>query len=955
MPPPQGRRPPPPGAGYGPQRGQPPMRPDRPAGPPNGGRFPVRPQHQQYAQPRPPPPPPPPQHSTENLYDGSEYGEPEYEQSDQWPLPARPFVQPQPRTNSPSNSARRPPQRPQRPDAPQPLQDLPRARVAPANQQYHPPPPPPPPPSHHGSGQWTGDGYSAPPGDYAPPNHPVPHAPSQQSPFMQAVKRPPLGPPPSARRGPASYYPQIAPVHPIAEEADSVRGSIRNPSVFTGHDSMKSYASSNAIPIGIPDYYLEQRDSMPSLPGAERPVSGPDSEYSHHDSYYASVMPAGARDYELDDRDELSPEPATVMRQASVGRKSKPTLTTVKSSEKVRRGSAAEGQSTLPSQQRSVVPSQDPMPAMAKEADIPHEPKLSSESDADSYDDAYNEKFGHSDKDLEAGGAAALAAATVAAPTYAEANRSRDILSNRTPGSDVLRSGTGLIDPSSSESENEGRKKSSRELLGASFPKVHQQRSREPSPLSREVDPRMAEILGQLEKGGALTPTESEKLKVPTGGLSERAGKRRPPRLQIDAVREAEARGSLTSLPDLIKRATRLASNLDRGKTASRLGMNWFDGAGDGDGEKRRSGSISDILASFPPPGLATPPGSRAEMRRSATGWSSRLRHSHLPSDSDAGEVRGRRRKRCCGLPLWLFILLLLLLILLVAAAVVVPVVLVVIPHQNDIGKSTSDSALSACQAKLTCQNGGANIITSAGSCQCLCVNGYTGSLCGTASSAGCTTTSVGSTDDATVGSAIPRLLSGSQSNFSVPLDGQTLLGLFSGADLSCSSENALVTFNNNAGAKRDLLDVAAGPTPTMRKRETATATSSGQDGAVTSNGIVFETGTPTAGSGSASSTSTSTSASASASSTASSSSSGSTSDSTSLDFARVAVLYILQASGQLTDAETAQENLQSYFTSGETSSGQTINPANVSLGNGFTCDLSGHSINLSNGTTVGQ
>lgn len=41
---------------------------------------------------------------------------------------------------------------------------------------------------------------------------------------------------------------------------------------------------------------------------------------------------------------------------------------------------------------------------------------------------------------------------------------------------------------------------------------------------------------------------------------------RRPPRLNIDAVREAEARGSLTSLPDLIKRATRLAAMMNEGK-----------------------------------------------------------------------------------------------------------------------------------------------------------------------------------------------------------------------------------------------------------------------------------------------------------------------------------------------------------------------------------------------------
>lgn len=41
---------------------------------------------------------------------------------------------------------------------------------------------------------------------------------------------------------------------------------------------------------------------------------------------------------------------------------------------------------------------------------------------------------------------------------------------------------------------------------------------------------------------------------------------RRPPKLDIDAVRKAEARGSLTSLPDLIKRATRLVAIMDTGK-----------------------------------------------------------------------------------------------------------------------------------------------------------------------------------------------------------------------------------------------------------------------------------------------------------------------------------------------------------------------------------------------------
>lgn len=44
------------------------------------------------------------------------------------------------------------------------------------------------------------------------------------------------------------------------------------------------------------------------------------------------------------------------------------------------------------------------------------------------------------------------------------------------------------------------------------------------------------------------------------------SGLRRPPRLDMDKVRAAEARGSLTSLPDLIRRATKLAAMMDKGK-----------------------------------------------------------------------------------------------------------------------------------------------------------------------------------------------------------------------------------------------------------------------------------------------------------------------------------------------------------------------------------------------------
>ncbi|KXL45560.1 MAG: hypothetical protein FE78DRAFT_70810 [Acidomyces sp. 'richmondensis'] len=920
--PPQGqRRGPPPG--YGPQLRQAPIRPAHPGAGTSDGRL-HKPQA--YPQTPPSPPPPPPVDSTENLYDGSAYGEPEY-QGDQWPLPARP-VAAQHRNGSPQNSSpRRPPQRPQRPDFHSPSLD-PRSSAGPSpvSRQTPPPPPPPPPPpaAHHGPGQWNGEGYTS-PSQYDPSMQLL----YQQGIYGQANKRPPLGPPPSARRGPASYYPRIAPVHPIAEETESMRGSIRNGSV-AGRDSTRSYASSNAIPIGIPDYYLEHRDSAPSLPGADRPISGPDSEYS--DSPIEQPPPLNIDhsrgDGSIDSVDwrDANPEPPALIRQASLGKKSRPTLTTVKSGERMRKTSSGEGISSLPSQQRDSPGTKTSDPSIVKEADL--------SSDEDSDDESMARIH---DKVLEAG-----AAAAVAALATKKSEKPRDTPSR---ASEVLSSGTGLLDPSSSESEKSMKKKKSKDILGIPVPKMGksgQPRPRSKSPLASEVevDPPLSDILGGLEKGGALPPRETEQLKVPTGGLSERAGKPRPPRLNVDAVREAEARGSLTSLPDLIKRATRLASNLDRGKTASRLGMNWFDGA-DTEPEKSDSGNgrhsgLSDMLASFPPPGLATPTGSRVDIRSSLTNWPSHLQHSHLPSDSDGGEARARKRKRCCGMPLWLFLLLLVIVILLVAAAIIVPVVLIVVPRQEH---NSDSQALTQCQSKLTCQNGGANVITNGGKCQCICVNGFTGTTCSTSSSAGCTTTTVGSTSDATVGDAIPRLLSAGETNFSIPLDGQTLLGLFSGADLSCSSENALVTFNNNAARRRTIEELEATPIPTATV-ERRNAASTNDAGAATSNGIVYETGSPT----------TSATASSSASTTASPQS-----NSTTLDFARVAVLYIFEASGNINDAINAQEYLQSYFTSGTISPGQTSSSANVSLGSGFSCDLSTYRIDLGNGTTVGR
>jgi hypothetical protein len=85
-----------------------------------------------------------------------------------------------------------------------------------------------------------------------------------------------------------------------------------------------------------------------------------------------------------------------------------------------------------------------------------------------------------------------------------------------------------------------------------------------------------------LNQPGMMTPAELRRAAGSPQPTSRLSAIRRPPRLDIDAVREAESRGSLTSLPDLIRRATRLASMIDKGKRpSSRLDeLNFFNEKG---------------------------------------------------------------------------------------------------------------------------------------------------------------------------------------------------------------------------------------------------------------------------------------------------------------------------------------------------------------------------------------
>ncbi|KAL2198651.1 hypothetical protein P885DRAFT_67811 [Corynascus similis CBS 632.67] len=452
---------------------------------------------------------------------------------------------------------------------------------------------------------------------------------------------------------------------------------------------------------------------------------------------------------------------------------------------------------------------------------------------------------------------------------------------------------------------------------------------------------------------------------------------RRPPRLDIDAVRKAEARGSLTSLPDLIRRATRLAASLEKGRRpASRFDeLDDFPDYGY-DGEKHRSG-LSDMLAAFPPPAHVTTTNNRRSIRDSireqVQSWPLPInvnrtlntsQEAAVSSDSRSSVRKGKRR--CCGLPCWAFILLMVVILLVIAAAVIIPVEFFVVRNQD---RSSPAQELQQCRQQLACANGGANVVKE-GVCSCECANGFTGSDCTVVDDAGCTTIRLTGSDDSetVVGDAIPRLLNQAQTNFSIPLTAPQVLSKLDSGDLSCSAQNALVTFNGRA-IPQDLALAAA-----QAAGDGGDSLDVVNNAAVIVDGVLYTTITiifaphttftlsnprPTT-----TTTTTTVSASGRPSLTATATSQYTTTMTMSsgtvlppvptstlavteevLDFARVAVLYVLQEDS-LADAETAQLGLQRFLSGSRELDGAR----NVTVGGGRSVDLVRFAVDLGAG-----
>lgn len=482
---------------------------------------------------------------------------------------------------------------------------------------------------------------------------------------------------------------------------------------------------------------------------------------------------------------------------------------------------------------------------------------------------------------------------------------------------------------------------------------------------------------GTLEKGGPVNTRATASPLASTAPSTSGKEPNRPPGLNLTGPKDGEVRSTQSSLPELIRRATKLASNLDRSRTESQVGV--WDGIRkhDKSAHGEDSNSISNILAAFPSPSSSSPTGERQSQRRpSPIGKSSLANvHSRTNPPKMGADPEKHQRRRCCGMPLWVLALVGLVLLLLIAAAVIIPVTLIVLPKH----RGNKSPTLASCIQDFPCVNGGTNLLIKK-TCRCVCSNGFTGSTCSATDQDGCISADFKAERsgviyrNATMGSGIPRLLFQAFSNFSIPLETSSLLSLFSSMNLSCADENRLITFNDrerrrslplqfampqllnpNERPERGLSVLSPHTTtpppplmPTLLPRDDAPPSpgevaffgDGGDTDVVTSNDIILA-GPTSVLAPNPSSTATGLEKSRSASATPSV-------PQKAFDFARVAVLFVLQEAS-LNDAVVARDRLSEALQNAQM---YDSNPVNTSQS--IMVDLGKMTFTFGNGTVFG-
>ncbi|KAJ5915680.1 hypothetical protein N7466_011613 [Penicillium verhagenii] len=256
-----------------------------------------------------------------------------------------------------------------------------------------------------------------------------------------------------------------------------------------------------------------------------------------------------------------------------------------------------------------------------------------------------------------------------------------------------------------------------------------------------------------------------------------------PPRSDSRAGRSSRAHSTPLSLIDLIRSATEMASTVDHGRSTSRINLSAMSNHSEfraASNSRRHSGSISDILSEFPQPGLSE---SKSRWFLPVSLWRSNrnadLEKYHVSSGTPA-------KKRFLGLSRRWLIIICVLILLIIVLAILLPVLL---------AAQSKDSSAKSCESTTPCKHGGVSV-SSASGCSCICTNGYTGSQCAIVGDSSCVTSDLSESKNATMGSLLPSVFADSQTKFEIPLHEATIMALFSTNNVSCKTENTLVSFS---------------------------------------------------------------------------------------------------------------------------------------------------------------
>ncbi|OLL25207.1 hypothetical protein NEOLI_004496 [Neolecta irregularis DAH-3] len=262
-----------------------------------------------------------------------------------------------------------------------------------------------------------------------------------------------------------------------------------------------------------------------------------------------------------------------------------------------------------------------------------------------------------------------------------------------------------------------------------------------------------------------------------------------PSPLNLHVIKEAESRGSLTSLPDLINRATRLAGYLEAGVIPSRESLSTLSSRPCQPSHRGvfllsiiprliktgTGNNFSDILVEFP------------AVDESRTKEIS-LDTSNLvlsQSDRRSNDRPPIRDRKVCGLPLPVFIYII---IFVVFTAVLLSVGIFLIKSKELATGSIGDS----CYKALPCFNGGISTMSKR-RCTCICTSSFTGPQCELSSDPSCSIVDTGGRNF-TIGNAIPPLITSSNRTFGIYLDAWELTMKF--GNISCTDQNELIRVN---------------------------------------------------------------------------------------------------------------------------------------------------------------